>query len=103
MSGAHNFFGKKKINIPDEARYIIDVLYKSNFEAYVVGGCVRDCLLGKNPKDWDITTNAKPDEIKKIFNGTAKIIETGRKNSKLQLIERTEFIVIIEDLIKLIL
>ena len=86
MSGAHNFFGKKKINIPDEAKYIINVLYKSNFEAYIVGGCVRDCLLGKNPKDWDITTNAKPDEIKEIFNNTAKIIETGIAHGTLTII-----------------
>ena len=86
MSDAHNFFGKKKINIPYEARYIINVLYESNFEAYVVGGCVRDCLLGKNPKDWDITTNAKPDEIKKIFNGIAKIIETGIAHGTLTII-----------------
>ncbi len=86
MSGAHNFFGKKKINIPDEARCIIDVLYKNNFEAYVVGGCVRDCLLEKNPKDWDITTNAKPNEIKEIFNDTAKIIETGIAHGTLTII-----------------
>ena len=86
MSDAHDFFGKKKINIPDEARYIIDVLYKNNFEAYVVGGCVRDCLLEKNPKDWDITTNAKPDEIKKIFSNVAKVIETGIAHGTLTII-----------------
>lgn len=86
MSGAHDFVCKKKINIPIEAGYIIDILYKNNFEAYVVGGCVRDCLLGKEPKDWDITTNAKPDEIKKIFNDVAKIIETGIAHGTLTII-----------------
>lgn len=54
-------------NIP---QYIIDILKKleaEGFEAYVVGGCVRDLILGKTPKDWDITTNAKPEEVRKIF------------------------------------
>ncbi|TSC60653.1 MAG: tRNA nucleotidyltransferase (CCA-adding enzyme), partial [Parcubacteria group bacterium Gr01-1014_107] len=41
-----------------------------NFEAYLVGGCVRDFLRGKKPKDWDVTTNAKPEEIQKIFPGS---------------------------------
>ena len=43
------------------------VLEKAGFEAYLVGGCVRDFLLDKEPKDWDITTNAKPEEIQKLF------------------------------------
>ena len=40
---------------------------KSGFEIYIVGGSVRDLLTGKTPKDWDFTTNAKPEEIQKIF------------------------------------
>lgn len=51
-------------------KQVIDVLEKiesSDFEAYIVGGCVRDLIMGKEPKDWDITTNAKPEEILKTF------------------------------------
>lgn len=86
MSEEHNFLKISEIKIPDEAREIIEILYKNCFEAYVVGGCVRDCLLGKNPDDWDITTNAKPDEIKEIFSFKAKIIETGIKHGTVTVI-----------------
>src|SRR3989344_139458 len=54
--------------IPGKIRLVIDNLQKAKFEAYIVGGCVRDLLMEKKPKDWDITTNAKPEEIEKIFN-----------------------------------
>ncbi|PIU01535.1 CCA tRNA nucleotidyltransferase, partial [bacterium (Candidatus Torokbacteria) CG09_land_8_20_14_0_10_42_11] len=53
--------------MPKEVKNIIKNLEKAGFEAYLVGGCVRDFLLGKEPKDWDITTNAKPEEIVKTF------------------------------------
>ena len=53
--------------IPKEVKNIIDKLKKSGYEAYIVGGCVRDFLLGLEPKDWDITTSAKPEEIQKVF------------------------------------
>ena len=65
------------MNIPNEVNDIIYDLESHGFEAYVVGGCVRDCLIGVTPKDWDITTNAKPDEIKKIFS---KTVDTGIKH-----------------------
>jgi poly(A) polymerase/tRNA nucleotidyltransferase (CCA-adding enzyme) len=55
------------MTIPKEVKNIIESLKKKGFEAYIVGGCVRDFLLGKEPQDWDITTNAKPEEIQKIF------------------------------------
>ena len=55
------------MNIPDEVKSIINKLQKKNFEAYVVGGCVRDLLQNKEPRDWDVTTNAQPEEIQKIF------------------------------------
>ena len=42
-------------------------LEKAGFEAYIVGGCVRDILLGREPKDWDITTNALPEQIQSLF------------------------------------
>ena len=60
--------------MPAGAEYIIEQLNKHGFEAYIVGGCVRDSLLGKNPNDWDITTSATPYEVKKIFR---KTIDTG--------------------------
>ncbi len=55
------------MTIPKEVKIIIEKLQKAKFEAYIVGGCVRDFLIGINPKDWDITTNAKPEEIQKVF------------------------------------
>lgn len=54
-------------NIPQEIINILNQLEGAGFEAYLVGGCVRDLLMEKKPKDWDITTNAKPEEIQKIF------------------------------------
>jgi tRNA nucleotidyltransferase (CCA-adding enzyme) len=63
-----------KIQVPEAARRIIEQLNTSGFEAYVVGGCVRDSLLGRQPEDWDITTSAKPEQVKEIFNRT---VDTG--------------------------
>ncbi len=54
--------------LPNELIFIINTLEENKFEAFIVGGCVRDCLLNITPKDWDICTNAKPLEIKKIFS-----------------------------------
>ena len=62
------------IDLPQNVNFIIDRLYEHGFEAYAVGGCVRDSLLGRKPQDWDITTSAKPDQVKTIFNHT---IDTG--------------------------
>ena len=66
-----------KINMPDEAKTIIEVLNNAGYEAYIVGGCVRDSILGRNPSDWDITTSAKPEEVKKLFRRT---VDTGVKH-----------------------
>lgn len=55
------------IVLPKNVKLIIDILNKNNFEAFIVGGCVRDSIIGLTPHDWDICTNAKPDEIKKCF------------------------------------
>lgn len=63
-----------KIIIPDGAKMILEQLHTAGFEAYVVGGCVRDALLGRTPDDWDITTSAKPLEVKELFDHT---IDTG--------------------------
>lgn len=57
------------IVLPKNVKIIIDNLNKNNFEAFIVGGCVRDSIIGLTPHDWDICTNAKPDEIKKCFEG----------------------------------
>lgn len=56
-----------KINIPQNANFIINALKASGYQAYAVGGCVRNALLGLYPHDWDICTNAKPDEMKAVF------------------------------------
>ena len=63
-----------KINMPENANRIIHTLQDAGYEAYIVGGCVRDAVLGKEPDDWDITTSAKPMEVKSLFDRT---IDTG--------------------------
>ncbi len=57
-------------DVPHEIQNVSDTLERAGFEAYLVGGCVRDILLNKMPKDWDITTNAHPDDIQKLFPET---------------------------------
>ena len=56
--------------VPTRVLETLAVLRDNGFEAYLVGGCVRDMLLGREPKDWDITTNAKPEEIISLFEKT---------------------------------
>lgn len=63
-----------KIALPEKVKYIITTIQAAGFEAYAVGGCVRDSLLGRIPDDWDITTSAKPEQIKELFPRT---IDTG--------------------------
>ena len=67
-----------KINLSDNARYIIDKLQCSGYSCYAVGGCVRDSLMGKEPHDWDFTTSAKPDEIERVF-AEHKTIDIGKR------------------------
>jgi poly(A) polymerase/tRNA nucleotidyltransferase (CCA-adding enzyme) len=55
------------MTIPNQVKSIVEKLRENGYEAYIVGGCVRDILRGVKPKDWDIATNAKPEEIGKIF------------------------------------
>ena len=62
------------MHLPEAVKYIIDELNRRGHEAYAVGGCVRDALLGREPEDWDVTTSAEPQEIKDIFPVT---IDTG--------------------------
>ena len=68
---------KNTLNLHHDILYIINVLNSNNYEAYLVGGCVRDFLLERKPTDWDIATNAKPSDIKKLFK---KTIDTGLKH-----------------------
>lgn len=65
------------INMPEHVREIIHTLQAHGYEAFAVGGCVRDSILGKEPKDWDITTSALPEETKALFKRT---LDTGIKH-----------------------
>src|SRR3989344_4796408 len=86
------------MQLPKEIQDIIKKLNGDGFEAYTVGGCVRDLLLGREPKDWDITTNAKPEEIQMLFPehvyentfGTV-VIKTGSEKPELALVEVTPY------------
>ncbi len=78
----HNF------HLPPEVSHVTDTLEKAGYEAFVVGGCVRDLLLGREPKDWDVTTNATPEQIQGLFDrtvyenkfGTVAVIVTSAKD-----------------------
>lgn len=61
---------KLNLEIPAEVSWVTNTLNKANYEAFLVGGCVRDLLLGRTPKDWDVTTNATPDQIIALFPKT---------------------------------
>ena len=66
-----------KLTIPVNAEKILRVLEKQGFEAFIVGGCVRDSILGRRPDDWDITTSARPEQVKALFRRT---VDTGLKH-----------------------
>ena len=66
-----------RTEIPQEASRILERLHERGYEAYIVGGCVRDMMLGRQPEDWDITTNALPGQVKAVFGRT---IDTGIKH-----------------------
>lgn len=61
------------IQVPKQANHLIQVLNEAGYEAYFVGGCVRDSILQKDPHDWDIVTNAHPDEIKQVFKDYSQL------------------------------
>ncbi len=63
-----------QIQLPEKVQFIISRLEQAGYEAYAVGGCVRDSLLGRQPHDWDVTTSAKPMQVKEAFRHT---IDTG--------------------------
>ena len=65
-----NKYEIKKLDLPTEVINVVKTLKNKGFEAYLIGGCVRDILLERKPKDWDVTTNAKPEDIISLFTDT---------------------------------
>ncbi len=88
-------------NIPKEVLTVADTLENAGFEAYLVGGCVRDMLLGNTPKDWDITTNADPEQIQALFGenetfcnndfGTVGVKNENTNDPTLEVVEVTPY------------
>src|ERR1035437_1855276 len=86
-------------SIPESVSRITETLEKESFEAYLVGGCVRDLYLGRTPKDWDVTTNAKPDQIISLFTktfyeneyGTVGVVNEDETDITLKVIEVTPY------------
>ena len=76
-----------RIQIPEKANHIISVLTEAGFEAYVVGGCVRDAILGRTAADWDITTNALPSQVKALFPRT---LDTGLQHGTVTVMQGRE-------------
>jgi len=77
--------------LPENIVQIINELNKNGFEAFAVGGCVRDIILGKTPDDYDVTTNARPEEIKKVFSHL-KTIDTGIKHGTVTVVNGGSFV-----------
>ena len=73
-----------RIEMPYEAEWIIGNIRSHGYEAFIVGGCVRDAALGRIPGDWDITTSAKPEQVKEIFG---KTVDTGLKHGTVTIIK----------------
>ena len=68
--------------LPAGADFVLKCLHEAGYQAYVVGGCVRDKLLGREPKDWDVCTNALPEEMQRVF-ADCHVIETGLQHGTL--------------------
>ena len=89
----------KLFAVPDEVSQVTKTLKKEGFEAYLVGGCVRDLLLARKPKDWDVTTNAKPEDIIRIFKetfyendyGTVGVVNENVSDETLKVVEVTPY------------
>lgn len=71
--------------MPKNVAYILNILNKNNNSAYIVGGCVRDSLMGVTPHDWDICTSCTPEEVKRIFTGY-RTIDTGIKHGTVTIV-----------------
>ena len=80
---------KFKINIPADANELIHTLQNNGYSAYIVGGCVRDSILGRTPHDWDICTSATPSEMLEVFKDK-KIIETGLQHGTVTVVVNGE-------------
>ena len=76
-----------EIQIPEKVDYILNILHENGHEAYAVGGCVRDALLGREPEDWDITTSAQPEQVKELFTRT---IDTGLQHGTVTVMLQSE-------------
>ena len=87
------------MQIPKEISQITGKLENAGFEAYLVGGCVRDIFMNREPKDWDITTSAKPNQITSLFEhshydndfGTVRVVNDETENEKLKIVEVTTY------------
>jgi len=77
------------ITLPKNVKRIITTLETAGYSAYIVGGSVRDSLRGKTPKDWDVATSAKPEDVKKLFRRT---IDTGLKHGTVTVLEKKDCI-----------
>jgi poly(A) polymerase/tRNA nucleotidyltransferase (CCA-adding enzyme) len=85
--------------IPAEVMRVVEGLQKGGFEAWIVGGCVRDLLLGRKPSDWDVTTNANPEQIQALFEntfytnefGTVGVVNDGVEEESLKVVEVTPY------------
>jgi len=75
-----------KSKIPNEAFYVLNKLYEHKYESFLVGGCIRNMLLEKDVKDWDVTTQAKPNEVINIFGKEHHVIPTGIKHGTVTVI-----------------
>lgn len=77
------------MNIPDYITSVLNILYSHGFDGYLVGGCVRDALMGKTPHDFDLTTSATPEEMLEVFKDH-RIIETGLKHGTVTVVSAGE-------------
>ncbi|HPL83572.1 MAG TPA: HD domain-containing protein [bacterium] len=87
----------ENVKIEEPVQKILDKLTEANFEAYIVGGCVRDLIMGREPHDWDITTNARPEDVLALFkkskyeNDFGTVLVPYHNKDKTQVIEVTTY------------
>jgi len=86
-----------KITVPCAVNLILETLQSAGFEAFIVGGCVRDMLMGREPHDFDVTTSARPEQVREVFEGlvlpdgrAAKVFDTGIKHGTVTVLARGE-------------
>ena len=87
-----------ELKVPDAVRPVVETLKNAGFESYLVGGCVRDLLVSREPKDWDVTTNATPEQIQTLFEetfyenayGTVGVV-TASEDPRLKVVEVTPY------------